>query len=59
VRPPTSAHVQQRLSHYLALAARGPRSTYVEALTTSRSGLIHELRRALRRAETEVAVDLG
>ena len=53
VPPPTSVHVQERLCHYLAIAARGHRSTYVEALATSRTGVINELRRALRKAEKE------
>ena len=59
VPPPTSAHVQERLCHYLAVAARGPRSTYTEALTTSRAGVISELRRALRRAQAEAAAPPG
>jgi len=59
VRPPTSAHVQERLTHYLAVAARGPRSTYAEALAASRAGVINELRRALKRAEIEAPVRSG
>ena len=50
---PTVIDVEARLHHHLELAARGPESTYLEALETARQGVIEEL----RRARLEVAPD--
>jgi hypothetical protein len=43
---PTSSEVQDRLRHNVGLAARGPASTYIEALRWARLQVIEELRPA-------------
>ena len=51
-KPPTSAQIQERLRHNLALAARGSPSTHMEALGRARDSVIEELRRAQLPART-------
>lgn len=46
---PTVAQVEGRLSHHLDRAARGPESTYLDALEAARSAVAKELRAARSR----------
>ena len=43
---PNVVDVEARLHHHLELAARGPETSYLEALEAARQGVIAELRRA-------------
>jgi hypothetical protein len=42
----TSAEVQERLRHHLAIVAHGGNVTYLEALELARAGVIEEIRQA-------------
>jgi hypothetical protein len=52
-RRPTVAHVEARLAHHLHLAARGPESTYLDALDAARCAVADELRAARSRPDPD------
>ena len=56
-KPPASNAIQERLRHNLALAARGHRSTHMEALARARDSVIEELRRPTARSDPRLAAE--
>ncbi|MGI8662872.1 MAG: hypothetical protein ACR2LQ_06630 [Acidimicrobiales bacterium] len=51
VERPTSAEVRERLCHHIGVAARGERSSYLDALEKARNDVIDELRGPKRRGK--------
>lgn len=52
-RRPTVSDVEERLAHHLGLAARGPESTYLDALEAARGAVARELRSARSRPDPD------